>query len=369
MRIAFDHQAFVRQPFGGVSRYFCRLANELAKHGEHDLRVFAPLHMNNYLRQLPQSIVDGVFLDRIPSFARPIVRGLNGLLSSRSINRWQPDVLHETYFQSRPGSSPDIPRVVTVYDMIHEHFPGQFWTWDRTSAHKRRSVSRAEHVICISESTRRDLIDMFDVSPDKTSVVHLAYERFAETQAGHSRGTGMPEPFILYVGHRGGYKNFDRLLAAYAASSQVSGAVQLVCFGGGALSSAERARICELGLEGRVHCLSGDDSRLGEAYSLAEALVYPSLYEGFGLPPLEAMAHDCPVVCSDTSSLPEVVGDAGEYFAPMDIDSIRAALERVVGSAERRNELVVSGRRRLEHFSWQKCAQETLAVYERVANG
>ena len=95
--------------------------------------------------------------------------------------------------------------------------------------------------------------------------------------------------------------------------------------------------------------------------------VYPSKYEGFGIPPLEAMSLDCPVICSNTSSIPEVVGDAGEYFDPYDVDSIMSSIERVLQSSVRRAELVLLGRERCKRFSWKRCAQETLAVYRRLA--
>ncbi len=116
----------------------------------------------------------------------------------------------------------------------------------------------------------------------------------------------------------------------------------------------------------RVHHVSGDDAVLAGYYRMASAFVYPSLYEGFGIPPLEAMSFDCPVVCSGVSSIPEVVGNAGEMFDPYDPDSIRMAIERVVSDDALRQTLIARGKERLKLFSWKRCAQETLDIYRRV---
>lgn len=113
----------------------------------------------------------------------------------------------------------------------------------------------------------------------------------------------------------------------------------------------------------------GDDHELSALYSGASAFVYPSLYEGFGIPPLEAMAHDCPVVCSNAGSIPEVVGNAGRFFDPSDIDDMREAMEQVLYSDERRRRLAALGRARLRDFSWQKCARDTFDQYRRLTDG
>jgi glycosyltransferase involved in cell wall biosynthesis len=112
--------------------------------------------------------------------------------------------------------------------------------------------------------------------------------------------------------------------------------------------------------------MSGDDALLSRLYRQATAFVYPSLYEGFGIPPLEAMSFDCPVVCSNTSSIPEVVGDAARLFDPADIDALRAAIEAVVGSPDLRDNLVRRGRKRIRHFSWDRTAMETMDIYREL---
>jgi len=158
-----------------------------------------------------------------------------------------------------------------------------------------------------------------------------------------------------------------RLLEAYATSKPLVDNFALVCFGGRPLQTEELRAMHHLGLKpGKVLHFSGSDKILASLYRKAHAFVYPSIYEGFGIPPLEAMAHDCPVICSHTSSMPEVIGKAGEYFDPRNIESIRGAIERVVSSSCRRNTLIQNGRDRLKMFSWDQCAAETYAVYRKL---
>lgn len=257
--------------------------------------------------------------------------------------------------------------VLTAYDMIHERFPQDFPANDPTRQEKAAAVGRADHVICISEQTRQDLIELLRVDPAKTSVVHLG---FTLTNENASAAIPPTRPFLLYVGYRGGYKNFAGMLRAYAASPRLRDAFDIVCFGGGEFKRAEVSAMRSLGLSTeRIRQHSGDDAVLAAHYRSASALVYPSFYEGFGIPPLEAMSCDCPVVCSEGGSIPEIVGEAGECFDPLEPESMRLAIERVVFDDARRRQLLTRGRDRIKSFSWTRCAQETFEVYRRVLSG
>jgi glycosyltransferase involved in cell wall biosynthesis len=167
------------------------------------------------------------------------------------------------------------------------------------------------------------------------------------------------------VGHRGGYKNFKGMLLAVASRKELRKDFDIIAFGGPAFNASEIDLIHKAGLrDGSVHQISGGDAILGQLYREASAFVYPSLYEGFGLPLLEAMAHGCPVVSSNTSSMPEVVGQAGEYFSPIDIGEQADAICNVVFDLSRREGLVHLGNEQLNNFSWRKCAEETLDLYK-----
>lgn len=166
---------------------------------------------------------------------------------------------------------------------------------------------------------------------------------------------------------RSGYKNYSGLLNAYSKCVELNSICKLVCFGGGRFSKDERNKHCQLGLtKEQVLWYDGDDSVLASLYKNATAFVYPSLYEGFGMPPLEAMSFDCPVVCSDRSSIPEVVGDAGEYFDPQNTKSIVEAITRVVNDRSHADELRKRGSRQIKNYTWQRCAEETFDIYQSL---
>jgi glycosyltransferase involved in cell wall biosynthesis len=378
MRVVLDHQAFCYQRFGGVSRYFAELAARLCYSAEPQVDVFAGFHMNEHLRH-GAAPVRGVYLPAIPHTAR--VRDVLNRAALAAYLRVRPaDVVHETYFAPRRPAMRGGRTVVTVFDMIHELFPGEFPRHDRTAQWKAAAVARADHVICISASTKRDLVGILHRDPADISVIYLAsslgeptaasakeYPDDAPGQSGAGAGAGAPVAgaYLLYVGLRGGYKNFELLLRALAVRPALR-ELRLVCVGGGAFTAEERGRAAELGLADRVVYRQGGDTMLRTAYRHAVALVYPSRYEGFGIPPLEAMELGCPVVCGAAASLPEVVGDAAELVDVTELDSLAAGIERVAGDGAHAAELRRRGRARAALFSWDRCADETAAVYRSL---
>ena len=372
MRIAFDHQAFCLQTMGGISRYFCSLAVQLLWQGEQPA-IFAPFYRNVYLRDVPAEAVHGRAVSAYPPRLATLAVAANGWLARPMIRRFAPDVVPETFFSKRTSAPADCPRVLTVFDMISELLALDTPTPEsalRETA-KYAAVERADHVICISEYTRQELIRLFDVPAHKVSVVHLGCDPASgdpgEVASGAATGD---RPYLLYIGLRGGYKNFAAMLQGIAASDRLKRVFDVVAFGGGAFSVQERAMIAGLGFsEGQVRHAGGNDRAMTRLYRGASALVYPSRYEGFGLPPLEAMSYGCPVAASGTASMPEVIGDAGEYFDPDRPDSIAPAIERIVFSQERTDALIELGKRRAALFTWKRCADETLAVYRQLSPG
>ena len=369
MRIAFDHQIFSEQTYGGISRYYAHLAQELVNLDQR-IGVFAPLYRNAYLAELPAEIVHGKHISRYPPKTARLILAYNRFRSSRLIVKWRPDLVHETYYSMARSAPPSCPVVITVLDMIHDLFPDNFSTNDKTITIKREAIERADHVICISYNTKSDLMRLYETPASKISVVHLGFDRFTSSPDLHRYTTPSGKPYILYVGSRAGYKNFEGLLKAVSSSDKLLADFDIVVFGGGEFSKNELVELSGLGFsENQVVYQGGSDELLGAVYHSASALVYPSRYEGFGIPPLEAMAHGCPVICSNAGPLPEVVGDAAEYFAPEDLEAMRGAIENVVFSPERTGQLVSSGYERLDRFSWKKCAEETLDVYNKVLHG
>lgn len=377
MKIAYDPQIFLVETYGGISRYFCEIASRIAKEPSVQVSIIAPMNSNAYLAHVPPGIVFGFQAPKTdlfqtkygPNYPRRALRGLGSLIGNWMLHAMKPDIVHETYFSPYRLEARCSRRVLTICDMIHEKFASSFPRADKTARYKAQATERADHVICISESTRRDAIEILGLHPDKTSVIYLGFDLMhVDGDRVGNLVSSTNNPFLLYVGKRGGYKNFLGLLEAYATSPQLRTKYRLVCFGGGALNLDEQKAIHKLGLDSsQVMQLGGSDQLLASHYECASAFVYPSLYEGFGMPPLEAMSYGCPVVCSKTSSIPEVVGDAGEYFDPADIESMRAAIERVVTSDSYRKLLIAKGHDRLKCFSWDRCAAETLDIYRKLA--
>jgi glycosyltransferase involved in cell wall biosynthesis len=369
MKISFDSQIFVAQRFGGISRYFSSLALELAAEPRVEVRLDAWLHMNDHLQGLEKRLRCGRHVG-FSRARRPALYALNAGASVWRSLMSPADVVHHTYYYRQPIARRPAKVVLSVFDMIHEKFGDSYAAADlkRVVSAKRRAAHAADLVICISNSTRNDLLAAHELDPARVHVTHLGYDPLPVTDAEGEPKRGSPSesrPYLLYVGARTRYKNFLRLLEAYAASTPMRAEFELLCFGGGPWSQDESEAIRRLGVEGRVHQRAGSDRELAAAYRHATMFVYPSLYEGFGIPPLEAMSVGCPVACSNVSSIPEVVAHAGAYFDPLEVDSIRKCLEDCLASKEKRDSLVKAGESRCRDFSWSRCASETLALYER----
>ncbi len=370
LRVMFDTQIFCHQRFGGVSRYVCNLALEMQRIEGVVPRIVAPFHFNEYLNKLPSSLVRG---RRVPWLEgkTALAYGLSAFPGKIAARRFKPDIMHNTYYI--PAKPPKgACGIVTIYDMIHERYPKYFLASPLVTRLKAASVAAADHVICISESTRRDVLATYDISEKRVSVTRLGFDPLGSLLTGESsadfklRVLGSDCPYVLYVGSRATYKNFLGLLAAYAASARIRSNFFLLCFGGGEFTVLERAAIARAGVENRVKYLGGSDAVLAASYSHASLFVCPSIYEGFGIPVLEAMSLDCAVACSNSSSLPEVVGDAATLFDPLDCDSIRDALESVLDSPSTVTVLKERGRTRRQLFSWRNCAENTIDIYRRV---
>lgn len=367
MKIAFDQQIFFHQSFGGISRYFVKLAEELSRLGENTM-VFAPLFRNQYLKALPQYIVKGKPLAFSPQRTRFFFRIFNHLLCNSWMRSWQPDIIHETYFSALPTPKRNCPTVASVYDMIQELFAPEFQNPQSIIREKKRTIERVDHFISISHNTKSDFMKLYNVPSEKISVVHLGveFESFADSD-GHAPDI-LNSPYILYVGARNGYKNFAGLLKAFSLSKSLRSDFRIVAFGAGKFSREEKELIKALDFNPeQVVQIDGSDELLKNCYEKAAIFVYPSIYEGFGLPPLEAMAANCPVACSNNSSLPEVIGDAAETFSPEVPEEIMQAIEHVVYSRSRTSQLKSLGKQQARKFSWKKCASETLDVYRRIA--
>jgi glycosyltransferase involved in cell wall biosynthesis len=293
------------------------------------------------------------------------------------------DLLHVTY--NAPPINP-CPTVVTIHDISFEHYPQFFSPRDRLILKTLVPLSarRAAHILTVSQHAKREIVERYGLPPDKITVTYEAagaqfrpVDDPAAAQAVRAKYAIPNGPFVLALGNLQPRKNIARLVAAFAQVAaqqqspnhlitQSSDHPSLVIAGKAQWRESEiHQSVQQAGLAGRV-IFPGyvDDADLPALYSTATVFVYPSLYEGFGLPPLEAMACGAPVISSNAASLPEVVGDAALCIDPTDTESLAQALVDVLAHSELRADLRAQGLRRAAGFSWERCAAETLRAYQ-----
>jgi glycosyltransferase involved in cell wall biosynthesis len=258
------------------------------------------------------------------------------------------------------------PTAMLINDMIPERLPDFFAGMEQLWAIKHQHMAQAKRLVCISENTRADVLDLFpNLDPSTISVAPLGVcPTFGPQATKHVLATlnhhHIDRPYLVFVGQRGAYKNAKALVAAWQTLPAQHKPL-VVFVGGGPIQEDFKA---VLGTD--LRHVAASDQTLAALYSGALALVFPSLYEGFGLPILEAMACDCPVICSNTSSLPEVAGDAALFVSPKDPPALAAAILRVQDPSLR-DRLINAGRARVTLFSWQTLADELRAVLEALA--
>jgi len=351
-------EIFTRQRFGGVSRYCVELARELNQTGEVNARVDAGLHINEYLWNSRRSVNHcGIFLSRPTKSAKRIC-GFAQMLNRKLAVGAKADVVHLSYYGHEQFCSRGRVKVCTFYDMIHERFASN----PQFRARKAKCLEQSDRCIAISEATKEDMVYFLGADPDKVDVIYLASQLMPPADTAAVGGN-----YLLWVGARGWYKNFDTFARGYVRSRACRDGVTVVCAGGQAITPQEREAWCALGLAAEmVRHVQPTDNELGQLYADALGLVYPSLFEGFGIPPLEAMTCNCPVIASKSGSIPEVVGDAALMIDPESPDSIASQIDELVYSSHTADSLRERGKAQAAKFSWARCARETLGCYQRA---
>ncbi|MBI3537896.1 MAG: glycosyltransferase family 4 protein [Chloroflexi bacterium] len=354
----------------GISWYIYYLLKQL----ETDQRFAYTVFLND-----PRASADFIKLQlartRLPT-RNPLVRILwEQLFLSRALARARVDLFHALAFAAPRVNS--IPSIVTIYDLSFLHFPQSFNAVNRV--YLRWAVSdalrRAQAVIAISESTKRDLVARYGISSDRVRVIYCGKaDGFTPTRdeaslAQWRAARGLPARLILSVGTLEPRKNAITLLRAFARAKRAGHLPhQLVLIGARGWKYENIARVIEEeGLGADVRWAGYvPQNELGNWYRAAEIFVYPSLYEGFGLPPLEAMACGTPVIASNISSLPEVVGDAARLIDPQNIAMLADAMIEVARDANLKMELRARGLIQAEKFSWQRMGNETVRLYQQI---
>jgi glycosyltransferase involved in cell wall biosynthesis len=361
MRILYDGAIYQWQTTGGINRYFTNIISRLPPD-------FSPVLTTVKKR--------GIVFPKHPRLKilgferfRPqrLSLELEKLYLGRKVGKQGFDLAHPTYYtllSQAPVTRKTEPLVVTFWDMIHDLFP-ELDPSGHVVAMKQKAVAAADAIICISENTRNDLIERYRVSESKIVVTPLASELDLSRAQGDQPVPS--RPYFLYVGSRQGYKNFKVLLPAFARLA--AGRTEpILCLVGPALNADEEKEISQLGLSSRVENYGAvDDDHLAKLYHRSIAFIYPSLYEGFGLPPLEAMSCGAVVIASNRASLPEVVGDAGLLFDPESAGKLAELMCYVVEHPEDRESFIAKGLERSRAFSWDQTASQTVALYRSLS--
>ena len=373
MRILYDHQVFSLQDAGGASRYHYELVKHLSSMAGLEVEMlmglsasvmpFAALRQpHTKILTSPTRLKPGV----VRYAANELLSALAGPVSGRF------SIYHPTLYRALPW----VRRrriVVTHHDCIHERFPNLFPNAASIIASKRKLFAQTDAIICVSASSRRDLLHFYEVAEEKAHVVHHGFSPLPAPAMDEAAPAEFGQrPYLLYVGSRAGYKNFGLLLEAFSKSG-LAGEYRLLAVGGGEFSMEEQRRIASLGLAEEVSLIpKGSDRLLAQAYRGAALFVYPSLYEGFGFPPLEAMSLGCPVLVNRTSSLPEICGDAAFYFdatASSAYSASDALCATLLSTLEDPAALAAKrrlGEQQVAGYDWGGCAQRTLDIYRAV---
>ncbi|WP_281718364.1 glycosyltransferase family 4 protein [Pandoraea apista] len=346
--IILDGIIYSLQKYGGITVYFNELLKRLQERGE------------EYVVSLEKPLLQNINLQDAARCVERQARLIERYRTSRSIDGPSNSIFHSTYYR-RP-SDVRMTTVTTVHDFVYERH-GKSLRRLIHSHQKFASIRHAAAIICISEATRRDLLELMeDVPQDRVHVIHNGVsDTFCPLP---ERSQGRDRPFLIYVGERRGYKNFSHLLAAL----QFLPEFELLCVGGGPIRDEElsgikpsvRARIRHLGFV--------TEAELNERYNAAYCLVYPSSYEGFGIPVVEAMKAGCPVVSIECDAVMEVGGDALTIARSLEPESLVEAVRHLEDSAYRKV-VIDKGISRAAQFNWRDTHDRTLAVYKQLEAG
>lgn len=362
MKILFSNDIFLGQKFGGISNYFMNLINRLS-HDE--LSLMPMVHCENvYLRAngYKSNLIFRVFnFSRFASLIHKIYKFV-------FIKYSRYDIFHPTYYSNYMVNHlpKDRKLVLTVYDMIHEKFPQFFNSSSMEYQCKQKLCERADLILAISETTKRDIIDIFKIQPEKIKVIYLATD-FKVLNEVSNLINWLPEKYILFVGTRSGYKNFNWMLKNIA-KVLIEQNIKLLVIGSKfsieEIQLINECNVTDLVIQNNVT----ESYLLQEIYSRAQLFIFPSLYEGFGIPILEAFASKVPVLLPRASCFPEIADDAAVYYEVNNEIDFYDKSSKLLNDQDLRLKLIENGVDRLEEFSWHKTANQTYQAYKELLN-
>lgn len=367
LRIGVDIRPFY-EPLTGVGWYLYYLLHELAKNEDIELYLFGDARITDDGPRLHADVPANAKLCTFDLRGLPATRVSRPLTAGAYVG-WialaDCDLLFgANFFLPRLHAAVAKRRVITVHDLTYKRFPElvQKETLENLERQMMREIATADAIVCVSESTRRELLRYYDVDPSRAVTIHSGLGRPAVSEPFE----GLPSRYVLFVSTIEPRKDLGTLIDAYERlrdRGPYDGSLVVV----GKVGWKARELVPRLRGRGIVHLDYVPASQLATIYERAEAFVFPSIYEGFGFPLLEAMARGVPAIAARSSSLPEIGGDAALYFEPRDVDGLVAQLRRVLSDGALREELSRRGRERAAEFRWERAARETLEVFRRVA--
>lgn len=367
--ILFDDQVFKIQQYGGISRYFCNLMNGLSKSEEYQILPNNYFSTNKHLDK--HQLNKFSFLYKTKNFKGKhrlinYISKRNDKKLKRLIQKGQFDIFHPTYYNVDflnylPSNK---PFVLTVYDMIHEIMPELVSDYYNEVMNKSLLLQKAEHIIAISENTKKDIIHFYpNISPQKISVIHLASSEVIESEL--SASSEMSN-YILFVGNRGLYKNFKWMFESISDFLTEKKMI-LICAGGGWFSDSEIDLFKSFNLDKNVKFVDiSNDHILNNLYKKAFCFIFPSIYEGFGIPILESFANRCPAILSKSSCFPEIAGNGALYFEINNAESLKGQLNELYYNNELRKDLIKHSKEILLKYSWNRMVAQHIEVYKKI---
>lgn len=353
---------FSLQRFGGVTRYFCELMKNLP--GENQFKLSVLFSSNQYLKEnknifktrdlLPAGNFKGKY------YIEKQLTAINRQYSKKCIAQNNFDVFHPTYNDNYFLNLLKKPFVITVHDLIIFKFGDTFYKNYTGKSNLANAITRANRIIAISNNTKKDLLELFNVSEDRVDVIYHGHNKTGVTSKKFAF-----KNYILFVGRRDLYKNFIPFVKAIHSLLLREPDLKLICVGQ-PFDKTEMELFHKLGIGAKLTALNADEASLNNLYAGARLFVFPSLYEGFGFPILEAFANECPVCLSNASCFPEIAKEGAVYFDPNDQESMLSAVEAVLYNEELKKQIVAAGSERLNFFSWQKTAIETMNTYSKA---
>ena len=355
LRVYYDYQIMLAQKLGGISRYFAELAGRLPALGA-DVKLECLGNRNYYFR-------DKLGLYDYGKMKLGLLWYANMFKAKRAAKSGKYDIFHATYYHVPYKAEGRL--ITTIHDMTPEKYADEYPILSRRLiASKKRALREADRIIAVSNNTKQDLLSLCPgLDPAKISVI---YHGFSMTRPDGRFAKMAGRPYVLFVGDRRAYKNFPRFVEAAKAVMSRERELEVFCAGGGAFTAEELSLMGEF--SPRFHQGFLSDEELAQAYADALCFVFPSQYEGFGIPILEAFACGCPAACSAASAFPEVAGDAAEYFDPLDADDLAGCIAKIIADEALRENLRLKGSERVKLFSWERCARETLKFYEEAVS-